>query len=647
MDQIINVELDRIEPDPDQPRKYFDEAKLQELAVSITEHWVRTPITLRPNPKKKDAYIIEVGERRWRASQIAGKTEIPAIIDTAKYEPGLVLELQLIENSQREDIGALEEGETYLKLKKHFGHTVETLMSRTGKSRSHVYSRIALTNLAEPVKKALRTGELEPAIADIIATIGDAKLQEQALKDCLGKSDHNAYRDGHVEVETADGAKLPLSFRAARMLINTKYKLRLQLAPFDIADEKLTKAGACGPCPFRSGNQPELPGVAPATKVEDMCQRPSCFQEKTKAAFDKAADEHKALGHRIVLFKEAEKLNVFSWNKTDIGYSSPWVDPKDAIPYDITGNYESKSTWKGMLGTNELAKVPRAFVQDASGRGRELLDRAAAVDALRKNGKLKHKKTSSPGDANYSKERAEEREKEKLRAAAYGALIDKATVAAAKDLPAAKEVAMWRWVALAIAGDYHYTERTLFSDRRGLDFDTQLETLVEKAKTAGELRALIVEMLMCKMADAVIEETGDSDEAMALAEKLFGLDWNEAELAAQAEAESLKESEAAAKAKEKLLEAVRTGKRCGAKTNAKPPEVCLKPYGHEGNHMGKTEVPWANDEPSPAGRMDGKDCGVIDGKKGNACIHDQGHDGPHSDGKRTWANKPAKKGGAK
>ncbi len=602
MEQIVNIALDKIEPDPDQPRKYFDESKLQELAVTITEHGVRTPITVRPHPKKEGHHIINVGERRWRASQIAGKKTIPAIVDTSKHEPGLLLELQLIENSQRADIGPLEEGEAYLQLKKKYGHTVETLMARTGKSRSHVYARMKLTDLAEPVKKALGQGELEPAIADLIATIGDPKLQEQALKDCLGKSDHNAYRDGHVDVETADGAKQPLSFRAARVLINTKYKLRLQLAPFDVADEKLTKAGACGPCPFRSGNQPELPGVAPTTKADDMCQRPSCFQEKTKAAFDNAADNHKALGHRIVTFKEAEKLNVFNWDKTNLSYNSPWVDAKDAIPYDITGNYESKATWKGMLGAGELAKVPRAFVQDVSGKGRELIDRSAAVDALRKSGKLKelkHKKSSSSGDGAAEKERKEERAKEKLRESAYGVMIDHAVIAAGKELPAAKETAMWRWVALAIAGDYHYTERTLFSERRSLDYDTQLEKLVEAAKTAGELRALIVEMMMCKMAPSVIEEDGEHDEAMDLALRLFGLDWKKAELAAQAEAESLAESERAAKEKEKLIEAVRTGKRCGQKTTANPPEVCLKPFGHPGNHMGKTEVPWSDEEPAP------------------------------------------------
>jgi len=152
-DSIVTVLLDLLSPSPFQPRRLFDAAALDDLVESIREKGVLQPLLVRPNPKKEGAYEIIAGERRFRASKKAGLSQVPVIIKN--FDDKTALEVALIENLQREDLNAIEEGEAYVRLMKEFQYTQEELARVVGKSRSYVANMMRLLELPELVKKML------------------------------------------------------------------------------------------------------------------------------------------------------------------------------------------------------------------------------------------------------------------------------------------------------------------------------------------------------------------------------------------------------------------------------------------------------------------------------------------------------------
>lgn len=153
---LRQVKITEIIPDPDQPRKNFDELALAELAASIREHGVLQPIVLTPS---KGKYLIVAGERRWRASQAAGITKIPALVRTLTNQHKL--ELSLIENLQRKDLNALETATAYLKLRDQFNLTLDQIGERVGgKSPSAISNTLRLLRLPKSVQEALADGRL-------------------------------------------------------------------------------------------------------------------------------------------------------------------------------------------------------------------------------------------------------------------------------------------------------------------------------------------------------------------------------------------------------------------------------------------------------------------------------------------------------
>ena len=164
------VPIERIRPNPDQPRRDFDEKDLQELAASIREKGVIQPLILRAHPREAGHYEIVAGERRWRAAQLAGIHELPAVVrDLNDTE---VLELAIIENIQRADLNALEEAQGYRQLMDRFGHTQERLAEALGKSRSHIANLLRLLTLPELVLELLRSGKLTAGHARALVTAG-------------------------------------------------------------------------------------------------------------------------------------------------------------------------------------------------------------------------------------------------------------------------------------------------------------------------------------------------------------------------------------------------------------------------------------------------------------------------------------------
>ncbi|WP_242360662.1 ParB/RepB/Spo0J family partition protein [Anaeromyxobacter sp. SG17] len=177
---LLALPLEAIERNPDQPRKRFDEAKLEELAASIREHGVVEPILVR---KEGGKYRIVAGERRWRASQRAGIREIPAIVrETSDRE---AFELALIENLQRADLNAIEEAEAYEVLASDHGLKQDEIAKRVGKERSTVANALRLLKLPEEVRDSVRQGQLDMGHARALLAIDDAEAIKRAAQKAI------------------------------------------------------------------------------------------------------------------------------------------------------------------------------------------------------------------------------------------------------------------------------------------------------------------------------------------------------------------------------------------------------------------------------------------------------------------------------
>lgn len=157
-DSVINIKIGDIEPRGDQPRKDFDDEALQSLADSILSHGVLQPIIVRENSDFPGTYEIIAGERRWRASKIAGLNEIPAI--TIDGDDLKVAQIALVENVQREDLNPVEEALAYDALIERFGLTQDQLSKEVGKSRSAIANMLRLLDLPEEVLDLLKDGKI-------------------------------------------------------------------------------------------------------------------------------------------------------------------------------------------------------------------------------------------------------------------------------------------------------------------------------------------------------------------------------------------------------------------------------------------------------------------------------------------------------
>ena len=176
---VREVEIGRIRPNSSQPRVYFDEEAIAELAESIGERGVLQPILLRPAP---DGFELVAGERRWRAAQRAGLHSIPAIV--RELDDSASAEIALIENIQRADLNPIEEAEGYRQLIKRHGHTQDGLSKLVSKSRSHIANLLRLLNLPDGVKQALMRGDIDMGHARAIATVPDP---DALLPEIIGK----------------------------------------------------------------------------------------------------------------------------------------------------------------------------------------------------------------------------------------------------------------------------------------------------------------------------------------------------------------------------------------------------------------------------------------------------------------------------
>ena len=172
----VKMKISQIEPDPDQPRKIFEQEQLQELADSIAEHGVIQPIIVVSG--ENGYYRIIAGERRWRAAKIAGLSEIPVIV--RDYSDAQAAEISLIENLQREDLNPIEEAMGYKSLIDRFGLTQDKISERVGKSRSNVANMLRLLNLDPELQAYVRGGKLSTGHARALLAITDREKRLEA-----------------------------------------------------------------------------------------------------------------------------------------------------------------------------------------------------------------------------------------------------------------------------------------------------------------------------------------------------------------------------------------------------------------------------------------------------------------------------------
>ena len=181
---LHELEVRSIERNPSQPRRNFDEDALKELAESIKYRGVLQPILVRPHPKKEKKFQIVAGERRWRASKLAGLETIPATVK--EFNELELLEAGIIENVQRTDLNPIEEAVAFNTLKERFGHTQEQLAKSLGKSRSYIANAVRLLDLPDSVQNLVRSGSLTAGHARNLVGVSDPDpLVEKILQNDL------------------------------------------------------------------------------------------------------------------------------------------------------------------------------------------------------------------------------------------------------------------------------------------------------------------------------------------------------------------------------------------------------------------------------------------------------------------------------
>lgn len=343
--------LRRLRESPTNPRRIF--GALAELAASLREHGVLEPLVVRPvdgarNNGRPDHEIV-AGHRRFRAATIAQLAEVPCLV--RQLDDKQVLEIQLIENLQREGLHELDESDGYVELVDRHGYDAEQLAAKIGKSKSYVYARLKLRALCQPVRDAWLNGDIDASRALRLARIPTAALQAQALG----------------EITTSRGMGwMPWTVREVEEHIARHYTLDLGGAPFSRELATLVpEAGACTSCPHNTRNQPELERAANAP---DLCTDIPCYRRKVDAEWKRRAQLAKSGGVAVVNEKESKEIFVngrFRHDQkryTDLEQYSPQLGAK----------------WGAKLAKHKPAQ-PDAIARDDDGNIRELYETSKLI----------------------------------------------------------------------------------------------------------------------------------------------------------------------------------------------------------------------------------------------------------------------------
>lgn len=351
-----------LDPSPTNPRKSFPEASLADLASSIRQVGVLSPLLVRP-AFISGRFEIVAGERRWRAAAMAEASHVPVIV--RELDDATVVKMQCIENLQREDITAREEAAAYRMLVDQYGYTPERIAEDTGKSRSYVFGRLKLTDLCHELLELLagkdmqdEEHQLSASHLLIIARIPVPKLQVKAAREIAGLEQGRYWRR--------------MAFRDAQDHVQQHYMLKLHEAPWFKKDpaDLIDDAGTCGGCPKRSGNAPDL---FPDVKGAHVCTHPGCFADKRRAWLRRTRAEAEEKGRTVITGKEAAQI------LRPYGGDPNWVRLDDKIP----GDAEAR-TYRKLLKGSEV-EISAAQDKD-SGRLIDIAPRDQVVKAAKEQG---------------------------------------------------------------------------------------------------------------------------------------------------------------------------------------------------------------------------------------------------------------------
>ncbi|MFD2451766.1 ParB/RepB/Spo0J family partition protein [Ideonella paludis] len=303
MSQTPQIRVDHIHESPFNPRRVFNETRLQELATDIKQLGVLQPVLVRPripelfhgidDENAVAGYELVFGHRRYRAAVLAGLETMPAMVQSLTDEQ--VKRMQLSENLQRDDVHPIEEAEGFQALMAEHGLSADDLVAETGKSRSYIYGRLKLLQACKEVRDACLAGEIGSETALLVARIPTEKLQGKALARIKAKN-----------MDMGDGGKK--SYRDIQWLLREEFTLNLTAKDciFPFADpDLLPSAGACTTCPKRTENAPEYQDM-----VQDsarrwggvvkgdawLCTDPDCYQAKKTAHLKAEAQKLAAKG---------------------------------------------------------------------------------------------------------------------------------------------------------------------------------------------------------------------------------------------------------------------------------------------------------------------------------------------------------------
>jgi ParB/RepB/Spo0J family partition protein len=368
-------------------RAHFDEAKLAELAESIKTVGLLSPLVCRP--AEMDCYELVAGERRYLAAQRAGLVEVP--VSVRELTDQQVLEVQLVENLQREDLHELAEAEGYEQLQQ-LGHSVEEIAAKVGKSKATVYARCKLLALVPVARDFFRRREVSASIALLVARI---------------PADHQAETLSKIIRGWSQG---PWTYRQAAEHIHREFNMRLADAEFPTEDPMLVQAaGSCLLCPKRSGNQPEL---FADIQGGDVCTDKACFDSKAAAWVQVKITAARRNGRAV----EGEALAEIAPHGLDRGALKPGY-----IDLDWSCHEDRKSrTYRELLG--EAAGDKTMVLVDAeAGEVAEVVRRKDVEKilkgAIEKRPTPKHDLTQRQPDPN-------EQRQQKLRQRLFRAIFD-------------------------------------------------------------------------------------------------------------------------------------------------------------------------------------------------------------------------------
>lgn len=501
----VYLPLALLKPSPTNPRKRFDATHLAELAESVRKHGVLQPVLVRPIDGAQNGealYEIVAGERRWRASQTAEQANIMALVrPMSDFE---VLELQVIENLQRDDLHPIEEAEGFAALlRKPEGlqgyATVDELAARIGKSRRHVYNRLKLLELIPQAREACLDGKLQPTVALLLAAMPE-DVQPQALKELL-----------------AGWGGEPFSRRQACEHLQRNFMLELSRAPFKTADiELVPAAGSCTTCPKRTGANPDL---FEDIKNGNTCTDAKCFNLKADTHRERVKTAAREQGMEVISGAAAKKLLPNSYDTAPKGYLA-----LDKVHYEIGDKPMGK-----LLGKDAPSRV---LIENP--HTLELIEAVpvdAAMAVLKKKGIVKASKmptTSAEARKSKAAVDASKAWRTELATRVMGAVVAPGVNGGELAAMMWPEAAIVMWQRLS-ADDERRCEKLLNWDHIPSGWqDPKGEAKSEeriRALAMPELAQLLV--LMCVAGDLYVGEHSEDKKAaprLARFAKFFGID---------------------------------------------------------------------------------------------------------------------------